>query len=104
MDKPKCRICGSKHWHSEPHIWSDAVSKTNKPQSDSVSASNSKQSASSKGVSATNKPCSKCHDLEQKLAVRDAEIADLKARLKPRRDPEKYRAYQREYMRKRRAQ
>jgi hypothetical protein len=77
MDKPKCRVCLAKHWASEPHEFAS------KPNSDELGS-----------IAAPRKPnavgCARCVELAR-------EVAELRAKLDGRK------AYQREYMRKRRA-
>lgn len=78
MDKPICRLCGAKHYASEPHQLTDDV---NTP--------------------AVNRPSvnTEVNRLKRRIVELEARIAELEGR-KPKPDRK---AYMREYMRRRRA-
>lgn len=86
MDKPKCRVCGERHWGSEPHAF--AVNLTENPPH--VFGDDVNLTAAPVRVRKPNAGCARCVELE-------AEITALRAKLEGRR------TYQREYMRRRRS-
>jgi hypothetical protein len=83
MDKPRCRVCGEKHWSNEPHKLEDIVPTAAQRAEHSVR---------------TNL------ELLSKIKLLEAENGLLKAKLARLELPKGDRkAYMREYMRKRRA-
>lgn len=91
MDKPLCRVCGQKHWNSEPHRFGSVGS-----PSAQQSASRSRDSggdAVRPGVPAVSVKGgdSATEEKLERLAELEAREADRKR---------KHREYMREYMRK----
>lgn len=78
MDKPACRLCGAKHYASEPHAFGGV--KLTEPRKPNVSVASKPNAVQ----------CERC-------AVLEREVAELRGKLESRR------VYQREYMRKRRS-
>lgn len=114
--KPKCRVCQSLHWLSEPHVFKGEVPK---PSELCVSATNGATNSHATNKTAP-KETDKVGDAVQELRVgqagsnrpQDGQEGRRKARAgrgvgspdmtANRRSREAYNAYQREYMRKRR--
>lgn len=94
MDKPRCKLCDTQHYASEPHAFES------KPANKRVSTVNTKRLAAQ-----VNKPrVQPSFELEAEIGRLKARIAELEAEnallRKPKRDRK---AYMREYMRRRRA-
>ena len=115
MDAPKCRVCGEKHWSSEPHKWGDEPKKAvltklkavmanapivaNKPMANTELLANNM--ANAKPLMANSRSSSTAEQRFCKPKV-EGSIPSSGSTYKYR-DAEKRRAYQREYMRMRRS-
>jgi len=92
MKPPKCRLCEALHWSHEPHKFA-----TNTIEVATNTATNRDDAATNKGTAV--------HDSISAPAVQVGvgESESVVARTSNRRSREAYNSYQREYMRKRRA-
>lgn len=100
MKPPKCRLCGHEHWLSEPHIFASNTESASNGASNKASGVTRKKvvavPVSAGDASTVKRPASG-------VAVRAAQSSADARPSKQRWNREAYNAYQREYMRKRRA-
>ena len=102
MDKPECRLCGAKHWSSEPHVF-----KTEGPKDARISKKVQRKASAASGpddvsadrvaVHSGSKSEEVCSDGEGCPLTQ----AERNARWR-KKNPEKYNAYMRDYRRRQR--
>lgn len=102
MDKPVCRLCGGRHWSTEPHAFENAKTSGGRAKEKPV------DSPAPPKVVRSDRGRSSCQDRvpesEASQPVTSTEATSSAARTKEwrKKNPEKYREYMRRYMRERR--